>query len=130
MFRLPHNKLAAGCPLYVPTQPHPFNPSFQLLPASHQRRVISTKASRSCLCDAQWRDPCIGGCLCLCSCSCLFFAVILSAAKDPRIGFCRCFCSCLCRCLSFCHSIRESASAVHGSTWRSLANLAPSASKP
>jgi len=46
-----------------------------LLSPTHPNSVISTEASRSCLCDAQWRDPCIG------CCSCLWFC------------FCRCFCN-------------------------------------
>jgi len=59
------------------SSPHPSPPAS--FPASHQHPVISTEASRSCFCDAQWRDPCIGGYL--------YF------------------------CLSFCHSLWESASA-------------------
>src|ERR1700735_862962 len=44
-----------------------------------------------------------GICGCGCGCGCLSFVVILSAAKDPRIGFC----TCCCPCFSCCHSERS-----------------------
>ena len=36
--------------------------------APTKKLVISTGASRSCLCDAEWRDACIGPCCCCCPC--------------------------------------------------------------
>ncbi len=69
--------------------------SRNLDPTNHP--VISTGASRCCLCDAQWRDPCI----CTCPCFALLAVIpqgsassfVLASLSVIPSGIC--FCSCL-----------------------------------
>ena len=49
-------------------------------------------------CPCTCTGPCPCTCICRCPCRCLFYAVILSAAKDPCICTCPCLCTCPCTC--------------------------------
>jgi hypothetical protein len=54
----------------------------------HPNPVISTAASRPCLCDAKWRDPCIfGRCRCSCFSGCHSDPELAEGERTCRLPF-------------------------------------------